>query len=95
MSKEVTIQTRIIGWLAVVAAAIVLLSGSIFPAAAANREGASSGQRQTMMHDGIERSYVVRVPRNLAQHKGQVPLVLVLHGGGNAFNAESTTGFAE
>jgi polyhydroxybutyrate depolymerase len=96
MSKEVAIQMRNIGWLAVVAAAIVLLPGSIFPAVAANREGVSSGQRQTLMHDGIERSYVVRVPRDLAQHKGQVPLVLVLHGGGgNAFNAESTTGFTE
>jgi polyhydroxybutyrate depolymerase len=53
----------------------------------------SSGGRQTLMHDGIDRSYVVRVPVGLAQ-RGRVPLVLVLHGGGgNAGTAESMTGF--
>ena len=57
--------------------------------------GVASG-KQTLMHDGIERSYVVRVPNGLAQHGGRVPLVLVLHGGGgNAENAERMTGFTE
>lgn len=70
-----------------------LLSGFNFTALAADRDGAS-GQRQTLMHDGIKRSYVVRIPGDLAQHNTLVPLVLVLHGGGgNADYAERMTGF--
>ncbi len=50
--------------------------------------------RQTLMHDGIERYYLVRTPRNLKAIKGPLPLVLVLHGGGgNAEHAERMTGF--
>jgi polyhydroxybutyrate depolymerase len=61
---------------------------------AAARDSRSSGQRQTLIHSGIERSYVVRVPVARAQGSGRVPLVLVLHGGGgNADNAERMTGF--
>jgi polyhydroxybutyrate depolymerase len=55
----------------------------------------TSDDRQVLKHEGLERSYVVRVPANLKP--GQpVPLVLVLHGGGgDALNAEAMTGFTE
>lgn len=67
-----------------------------FPAFAADRDSASSADRKTLIHNGITRSYVVRVPRNLAQANARLPLVLVLHGGGgNAANAESMSGFTE
>ena len=76
------------------AAVLALLAGMSGSALAADPGSISSGGRQTLMHDGIERSYVVRTPSGLAQHNGLVPLVLVLHGGGgNAGNAESMTGF--
>jgi polyhydroxybutyrate depolymerase len=77
-------------------ALIGLLFGCIFPACAADRDNAP-GQRQTLMHDGVERSYVIRVPQAVAQQPNRrVALVLVLHGGGgNAANAEATTGFTE
>src|SRR5262245_31947104 len=49
--------------------------------------------RQTLMHDGVERHYVVRASLERARAP-RVPLVLVLHGGGgNADNAENMTGF--
>jgi polyhydroxybutyrate depolymerase len=50
--------------------------------------------RHTLMHQGLERRYVVRLPL-LARAQGKpLPLVLVLHGGGgNAANAETMTGF--
>lgn len=71
-----------------------LLSCFDFAAYAADRD--STTARQTLLHDGIRRSYVVRAPRMPIQHNGRVPLVLVLHGGGgNASNAENMTGFTE
>jgi polyhydroxybutyrate depolymerase len=52
--------------------------------------------RQTLVHDGLARSYVVHVPQRVEQRGVPVPLVLVLHGGGgNADNAEMMTGFTE
>jgi len=54
----------------------------------------SSAQQTTLRHGGRDRSYVVRVPSGISRESGQVPLVIVLHGGGgNARNAESMTGF--
>jgi len=50
--------------------------------------------RQTLMHDGLPRTYVVRDSGDAARRPGPRPLVLVLHGGGgNATNAETMTGF--
>ncbi len=71
------------------------LSGACSAANAANPAAVSSG-RQTLVHDGVERSYVVRTPRDLAPGGARLPLVLVLHGGGgggHAANAEDMTGF--
>jgi polyhydroxybutyrate depolymerase len=49
--------------------------------------------RQTLSHDGRERSYVLRAPPAVERGRPR-PLVLVLHGGGgNAANAENMTGF--
>ncbi len=49
--------------------------------------------RQTLVHDGVTRSYVVRVPPGL-DYRTKVPLVIVLHGGGgNAGKAEAMGGF--
>ncbi len=63
---------------------------------AADPDNASAGQRRTLMHDGIRRSYEIRVPQGLDQGGKRVPLVLVLHGGGgNGDNAEKMTGFTE
>jgi len=54
----------------------------------------SSVSGNTLMHDGLRRSYTVHVPDGISG-KGRVPLVLVLHGGGgNAANAERMTGFS-
>jgi polyhydroxybutyrate depolymerase len=65
-------------------------------AAAADRVSLPSGHRQTLFHNGVERSYVIRVPGGLAKGGAGVPLVLVLHGGGgNADNAEKMTGFTD
>ena len=53
-----------------------------------------AAQRQSLRHDGIVRSFVVRAPGGLTTGRASVPVVLVLHGGGgNAENAEKMTGF--
>jgi polyhydroxybutyrate depolymerase len=76
--------------------AIGFLLGFTFTAAASSRSNRTSEQRQTLIHNGIERHYVIRVPGELSQGNGRVPLVLVLHGvGGNADNAEKITGFID
>lgn len=76
-------------------AAAVLLTVSTLMVAAADRHRGPSGERQTLVHDGLSRSYIVRVPP-AAPTPGRMPLVLVLHGGGgNAPNAERMTGFTE
>ncbi|OGB24822.1 MAG: hypothetical protein A3I66_02650 [Burkholderiales bacterium RIFCSPLOWO2_02_FULL_57_36] len=73
-----------------------LLPGFASVAAAEARDGDSYGPSQTLVHDGIERRYLVRAPRGSVQHGARMPLVLVLHGGGgNAANAEKMTGFTE
>ena len=54
----------------------------------------SSVSENTLIHDGLRRSYTVHVP-TASSGKGRVPLVLVLHGGGgNADNAERMTEFS-
>ncbi len=66
-----------------------LLAGGPPPAHAA-------GPWQTLMHQGAERSYLIRMPSESAMRNGPVPLVLVLHGGGgNAESAERMTGFTD
>ncbi|HJW12248.1 MAG TPA: PHB depolymerase family esterase [Albitalea sp.] len=59
--------------------------------------GASAADgRQTLVHQGTERSYVVRLPNLPGAPDQRLPLVLVLHGGGgDAANAEAMTGFTE
>jgi polyhydroxybutyrate depolymerase len=87
---------RNVGRLVFIVTAIGLLLGLTFAATAADRDSRSSRQRQTLIHNGIVRSYVVRAPGALASDNGLVPLVLVLHGGGgNAGNAEKMTGFTD
>lgn len=64
-------------------------------AVAALTLGASAADRRTLLHDGLERHYTVRVPEGTAPG-ARLPLVLVLHGGGgNAENAEAMTGFTD
>jgi polyhydroxybutyrate depolymerase len=80
--------------LALIAALIGSLCAFDFAALAADSDSQASGQRQTLMHDGVERSYVIRIPQQVAQRNERVPLVLMLHGGGgNAANAEKMSGF--
>jgi polyhydroxybutyrate depolymerase len=56
----------------------------------------AGAQRNTLRHDGIDRSYVVRVPLEVERRKARVPLVIVMHGGGgNAQNTERMTFFTE
>ncbi len=58
------------------------------------RDRSEAGQRQSLMHGSVERSYVVRMPGEGVLRRGKVPLVLMLHGGGgNAANAERMSGF--
>lgn len=55
---------------------------------------APAGGRHTLVHDGLTRSYVVRLPAEAARPGARLPLVIVLHGGGgDAANAEKMTGF--
>lgn len=55
---------------------------------------AASGGRGSLVHDGLTRHYVVRLPPRTATTERKLPLVLVLHGGGgDAANAEQMTGF--
>lgn len=78
----------------IVAVELSLGCGSI--TLATDRDVASAEHRQTLVHNGITRTYVVRTPRALESLNTRVPLVLVLHGGGgNAFNAERMTGFSD
>jgi polyhydroxybutyrate depolymerase len=50
--------------------------------------------RQSLVHDGMVRSYIVRVPSGKPGAAGRMPLVIVLHGGGgNAEYGESMSGF--
>jgi polyhydroxybutyrate depolymerase len=54
----------------------------------------AAGGRASLVHDGLTRSYVVRLPSRATTMDRKLPLVLVLHGGGgNAANAEQMTGF--
>lgn len=79
-----------------IAAVFGLLASLEVAAFAADRDSTASGQRQTLIHNGIARSYVVRAPRESARRNERMPLVLVLHGGGgNAAIAESMTGFTK
>ncbi len=58
------------------------------------RRNRDTDERQTLQHNGLARTYIVRVPARVAQSDSPVPLVIVLHGGGgNAVNAETMTGF--
>lgn len=97
MSIKVTsLEVRNIARLVFIVTAIGSLLGFTFAAVAADRESGSSGPRQTLSYHGIERSYVIRVPGDLANGNERIPLVLVLHGGGgNAENAEKMTGFTD
>jgi polyhydroxybutyrate depolymerase len=78
---------RTIRW----ATSMLLLSA--LSAAAA---GTAPDGRQSLLHQGVERGYVVRSP-GVAPAPGQrLPLVLVLHGGGgNAAVAEAMSGFTD
>jgi polyhydroxybutyrate depolymerase len=87
---------RIIGRLFFIVTAIGSLQTFSYAAVAADPDSRSSGQRQTLIYHGMERSYLIRVPGDLANGHEPVPLVLVLHGGGgNAENAEMMTGFTD
>ncbi|MDB5968838.1 MAG: hypothetical protein JWQ90_1288 [Hydrocarboniphaga sp.] len=85
---------RRLGMPVLIAIAAALLPHFASAAPAAGQAEQASAGRQTLVHDGIERHYLLRVPADLRPDKGRVPLVLVLHGGGgNADNAETMTGF--
>jgi polyhydroxybutyrate depolymerase len=78
---------RAIGW-----ATSMLLLNALSAAAA----GPAPDGRQSLSHQGIERSYVVRLPGLVPAPDQRLPLVLVLHGGGgNAAVAEAMTGFTD
>ena len=70
----------------------MLLLNALSAAAA----GPAPDGRQSLVHQGVERGYVVRSP-GVAPAPGQrLPLVLVLHGGGgNAAVTEAMTGFTD
>jgi polyhydroxybutyrate depolymerase len=96
MYKQIMLRLPDAGRFFLVALALGWVSGCAIAASAANRHSAPSGQRQILLHDGIERRYTLHTPRDLSQGNGRVPLVLVLHGGGgNAANAERMTGFSD
>ena len=83
-------------WLCVVLAVVMTLLCFNYTALAAGRSSAYLKQKQTLTHDGIKRSYEIRVPKGLDKGGTRVALVMVLHGGGgNGVNAEEMTGFTE
>jgi polyhydroxybutyrate depolymerase len=56
----------------------------------------ANASAETLTHDGVVRTYVVRTPNAKLNAVNPLPLVIVLHGGGgNAANAEKMTGFTE
>jgi polyhydroxybutyrate depolymerase len=72
-------------------ASIAALLGDPASAAPAVKAG---DPYQTLLHDKINRHYLLRTPAESVLSAGSVPLVLVLHGGGgNTENAERMTGF--
>jgi polyhydroxybutyrate depolymerase len=77
-----------------VAILFLLASATLATAASARGNNSASSDRQFIVHDGIERSYVVRLPPGHPRAGERLPLVLVLHGGGgNAAITEAMTGF--
>jgi polyhydroxybutyrate depolymerase len=67
---------------------------SLALAAAAAAAGPAPQGRQALVHQGLERAYVLRLPGTPVPAGQRLPLVLVLHGGGgHAENAEAMTGF--
>ncbi len=83
-------------WRVFIATIIGLLFGFNSAAFAADREKTAAEQPQILHYNGLKRSYVIRAPGEPAHRNGQLPLVLVLHGGGgNAANAENMTGFSD
>jgi polyhydroxybutyrate depolymerase len=91
-----TFQIRSIARRVLMVGAIGSLLGITFATVAADADSRSPGRRQTLIHNGTERSYVIRTPAELATGNSRVPLVLVLHGGGgNADTAERMTGFTD
>lgn len=96
MMHTMAMRTRISGKLFVALGVVGWLSATTPAAWAAERGGSVADQRQALVHDGTRRSFVLRLPGEPALRGRQVPLVLVLHGGGgNAENAERMTGFTE
>jgi polyhydroxybutyrate depolymerase len=94
--KASLLEARNIGRLAVIVTAFGSLLGFRVTAVAADPDSGLSGPRQTLSYHGTERSYVIRVPGDMANGNERVPLVLVLHGGGgNAENVEKVTGFTD
>ncbi len=79
---------------------LFLLFTTVILACASNRRSApanptpTDGGAGSIHHEGRERSYLVRVPEDIARAGKQVPLVIMLHGGGgNADNAERMSDF--
>lgn len=74
----------------------ILLTGLHGAAFAAEQGSTFMTQHQTLMHDGLKRTFEIRVPKRAEKGSVPMPLVLVLHGGGGtALNAENMTGFTE
>ena len=72
-------------------AAIALPAAMPFAVA---QDGDEDKGMKTLVHGGVERRYLVRMPPTTAP--SLLPLVMVLHGGGgHAANAEEMTGFTE
>ena len=88
------VRQRLICLTIVLPAIFALLTGSVVRAD--DPAPGASDQRQTLLHDGLKRHYLVRTPAESVLRAGSLPLVLVLHGGGgNAENAEHMTGFSD
>ena len=79
------------GWFA--HPALMLACGMLL-AAAGPATGREAPMRQTLVHDGMVRSYLLRIPPGRARAATAMPLVILLHGGGgNAEHGEAMSGF--
>lgn len=73
---------------------LLLLGLGILLAASGVAAERKTPSRESLVHDGMVRSYLVRVPPGKPGAAGRMPLVIVLHGGGgNAEHGESMSGF--
>ena len=76
--------------ISVAGAVFILLIGAV---ALAQGRRAGTGERHSFTHGDRERAYRIHVPRQVANGKRPVPLVVCFHGGGGTAEVASRMGW--